>query len=341
MPHTSEEVSQRRPSLGIALWGTEPVPKLIEQVQLAEAIGFESVWIIDSQLICREIYVTLAACLAATKRIKLAPGVTQPRTRHVSVTASALATLAEMAPGRVLAGVGTGFSSLRTIGLPAAKVSEVERYVTGLRALLGNRTLTFEQEVEGKITWLDQPAGVPVSIACSGPRITALAGRIADGAILLQGVAPDLLARGLGWLRAGAEAAGRDAGALSVTCWTPLGIGTTSAAGRDEVRARVASAVMQADPASFEGEERDAVQRLRATYNDFKHASAKPDHAALISDRMVGRYALAGSSGDIAEQLKALMATPGLDRIVLTPQGGSAPLDEALRTFEKSVAPHL
>ena len=100
-------------------------------------------------------------------------------------------------------------------------------------------------------------------------------------------------------------------------CWTPLGIGTTATAGRDEVRARVASAVMQADLASFDGEEREAILCLRATYNDFKHADAKPDHAALISDRMVERYAVAGSAAEIVDQLAGLMATPGLDRIVL------------------------
>jgi len=58
-----------RPALGLALWGTEPVPALVEQVRRAETLGFDSVWVIDSQLICREIYVTLAACLAATSRI--------------------------------------------------------------------------------------------------------------------------------------------------------------------------------------------------------------------------------------------------------------------------------
>jgi len=330
-----------RPHLGLALWGTEPVPVLVRQVQLAEAIGFESVWIIDSQLICREVYVTLAACLAGTTRIKLAPGVTQPRTRHVSVTASALATLEEMAPGRVMAGVGTGFSSLRTLGMAAARVDEIDRYVTTLRRLLARQHVDFDAGVSGRLAWADRAMPVPVVIAASGPRITRLAGRVADGAILLQGVAPDLLARGLDWLNAGAASAGLDPASLDVTCWTPLGLGASAAAGRDEVRARVASAVMQADPESFQGEERDAVLRLRATYDDFKHAESKPDHAALISDRMVERYAVAGAPAEIAAQLSALMATPGLDRVVLTPQGGATPLEDVLRTLEREVLPKL
>jgi 5,10-methylenetetrahydromethanopterin reductase len=332
-----EPKTRRGPKLGVALWGTQPVRELVEQVRLAERLGFESVWVIDSQLICRDIFVTLAACLAATSRISVATGVTQPRTRHVSAVASATATLEEMFPGRVLAGVGTGFSSLRTIGMNAAKASELERFVLDLKTLLGKGSAEFDNGVRGGVAWLERACPAEVVVAASGPRITRLAARIADGAILLQGVAPDLIDRGIGWLREGAAEAGRDLGELSISCWTPLGIGATPAAGRNEVRARVASAVMQTSPDWFEGEERDAVARLKASYRDYEHAASRPDHAALVSDRMVARYAVAGDAVEVSERLAALMAHPRLDRIVLTPQGGAATLDEVLLTLEKHV----
>ena len=332
---------RRPPKLGVALWGTRPVRELVEEVRLAERLGFESVWVIDSQLICRDIFVTLAACLAATSRIALATGVTQPRTRHVSATASAIATLEEMFPGRVLAGVGAGFSSLRTIGMGPAKASELERFVLDLKTLLGKGSADYDNGVRGGITWLDRPCPAEVVVAASGPRITQLAARIADGAILLQGVAPDLLDRGIGWLRDGAAQAGRDFDALSVTCWTPLGIGATPAAGRNEVRARVASALMQGSPDRLEGEEREEAARLKASYSDYAHAASRPDHAALVSDRMVARYAIAGDTTEVAERLASLMAHPRLDRIVLTPQGGAATLEDVLLTLDKHVLPKL
>ena len=332
-----EPIAPREPKLGIALWGTQPMPELIEQVRLAERLGFESVWVIDSQLICRDIFVTLAACLASTSRISLATGVTQPRTRHVSATASAIATLEEMFPGRVLAGVGTGFSSLRTVGMAAAKATELEKFVLDLKMLLRRGSAEFDNGVRGGLTWLARACPAEVVVAASGPKISRLAARIADGAILLQGVAPDLLERGIGWLRGGAEDAGRDFDKLSITCWTPLGIGITSAAGRDDVRARVASAVMQTSPDWFEGEEREAIRQLKASYQDYKHASSRPDHAALTSDRMVERYAIAGDAVEVAERLAALIAHPRLDRIVLTPQGGATSLDEVLLMLDKHV----
>ena len=80
------------PRLGLALWGTEPVARLASHARLAEELGFDSVWVIDSQLLCREVYITLAAISAATRKIRFGPGVTQPVTRHSSVTASAMAT---------------------------------------------------------------------------------------------------------------------------------------------------------------------------------------------------------------------------------------------------------
>ena len=334
-------IAIQRPSLGIALWGTQPIPTLVRQVQLAERLGFESVWVIDSQLICREIFVTLAACLASTRRIALATGVTQPLTRHVSVTASAIATLDEMFPGRVLAGVGTGFSSLRTIGMAAARARELERFVLDLKALLRRDNVEFANGVRGGMAWLERACPVSVIVAASGPNTTRLAARIADGAILLQGVAQDLLDRGIGWLRDGAKQADRDFDELAITCWTPLGIGDTPAAGRDDVRARVASAIMQTNPDWFEGEERQTIQQLKASYQDYKHASAQPEHAALISDRMVERYAVAGDAVEVSERLAALMAHPRLDRIVLTPQGGAAALDEVLIALERSVLGRL
>src|SRR3954469_253623 len=139
-----------RPKFGLALWGAEPVQTLAANAALAEQVGFESAWIIDSQLLCREVYVSLAACLMHTTNLRVATGVTQPATRHLSVVASAVATLQEMAPGRMMLGLGTGFSSLRTIGKPAARIDELEHFTSQLRTLLNGQAVTFDSGMEGR-----------------------------------------------------------------------------------------------------------------------------------------------------------------------------------------------
>jgi len=332
----------RGKKLGLALWGAEPVPRLVAHAQLAESIGLDSIWAIDSQLLCREVTVTLAACLAATTRLHVATGVTQPATRHSSVAASALATLHEMSGGRALMGVGTGFSSLRTIGLPAAKIAEVETFVDTVRRLLRKERIAFGG-VEGDLAWLPEPIAAPIVVAASGPRMTQAAPRFADGAILHHGISDALLNRALEWLRQGSERAGRQT-PFEVSVWVPYGLSADPRAARDSIRPRVAGALVQADPTQFEGTEREAVERLQASYDVGHHASAGPEHAAIVLDSLVDRYAVAGSPDDVRAGLARLLDHPAIDRIILNPQisgAGAPPIDQVLRDLARDVLPAL
>jgi 5,10-methylenetetrahydromethanopterin reductase len=282
----------------------------------------------------------LAAGLAATTTLRVATGVTQPVTRHASVMAGAMATLAEMSGGRAILGIGTGFSSLRTIGLSAARIATVETYVDTVRRLLRGEAAGFANGVEGRLSWLPHPVDVPIVMAATGPRVTQAAARIGDGVILHQGLSPDLLARALGWLKD----ARTDARPCDVSCWAPYSLGADPREARDRVRARVAGALVNASPDWFEGAEREAVERLRAGYDVGHHASAAPEHAAMVPDSLVDRYALAGTAGQVRSQLRQVLAQPGIDRIILTPQvigPGARPLGVVLREFETEVLARL
>src|SRR5262249_62007882 len=99
-------------------------------------------------------------CATATSRIRLGPGVTVPHSRHVSVTASAIATLHDLAPGRVVIGVGTGGSSAQTMGLSLAKVGKaatLARAATALRELLAGRATRFDTGIDGRLARLHRP----------------------------------------------------------------------------------------------------------------------------------------------------------------------------------------
>ena len=109
----------------VGILASQPLPVLVRQVQLAESLGFDTAWIADTHLVCRELWVTLAACAAGTSRIRLGPGIAVPHTRHISVTASAIATLHELAEGRVVIGIGTGGSAAETMGLSVGKVARI------------------------------------------------------------------------------------------------------------------------------------------------------------------------------------------------------------------------
>ncbi len=320
--------------LGLALWGTEPVSALARHAVLAESTGFDSVWVIDSQLLCREVTVTLAAILLATKRIHAATGVTQPVTRHASVMASAMATLSELSGGRAIMGIGTGFSSLRTIGQRQAKIADVEAYVAAVRSLLRQEPMTFDG-TEASLSWMDAPSSVPIVVAATGPRMMRTAGQIADGVILHHGVSPDLVARALSWL---------DGAKVEVSCWTPYSMGANATEARDRIRGRVAGALMTSNADWFSGSERAAVERLQSGYNVGHHAASAAGHAEIVPDSLVDRYALAGTVTEVRDQLRRLLDTPGVDRVILNPQivgPGSKPLEIVLREFERDILPGL
>ena len=326
--------------LGLAVWATEPLPVVVEQVKLAESIGFDSVWVIDSQLICRDVFVTLAALAANTTTIALATGVTQPTTRHPAVTASALAALEELGGARIMAGMGTGFSSLRTLGLPAARMAEFERFVDTVRRLLACEPARLDNGFEARMTWPAQPARIPIFGAASGPKMTRLVARIADGAILLQGISDTLLDRAMAWLAEGRAESRHKADGFQVACWAPFGLGDDAEGALDQVRVRVASAAMNARPEWFEGDERSAVEALQAGYGDYDHAAAQAGHAHALPQGVIDRYAIAGTPGMVRERLSALMQRDDLDHVILTPQASAddrMDLSDLLRRLDRDV----
>ena len=138
----------------VGIFGNQPLPQIIQRVKLAEDLGYDCAWFAELQRICRELYVEMTASALSTSRIKLGAGVTMPVTRHASVTASAFATLNEIAHGRLRAGISIGDNGLRSVGRNPVTIAELERYVGQVKGLLQNQAVRFEGGVEGKLTWL-------------------------------------------------------------------------------------------------------------------------------------------------------------------------------------------
>ena len=307
----------------VGILGTQPVPTIVKQVQLAESLGYDTAWIADSHLVCRELWVTLTACALATSRIRIGPGITVPHTRHISVTASALASLDEIAEGRVVVGVGTGGSAAQTMGLTlaeTARVGTLEHMATSLRRLLGNEPMRFESGAEGRMVWLGRPRSIPIYAAGSGPRMLGAAGRVGDGAIMYVGVRPDILRAGLECVAAGARSAGKQIGGLDIGIWAPMSVGRDRALARDHVRGRVASALRHPLPVPFSVEDQAAVERVRKDYDAFQHATAAALHRQLVPDHLVDLMALAGTPEEGRERVRQVMSVPEIDRIIVLPQ---------------------
>jgi 5,10-methylenetetrahydromethanopterin reductase len=331
----------------VGILGSEPLPVIARQVELAESLGYDTAWITDTHLVCRELWVTLGACAVRTSRIRLGPGITVPHTRHISVTASAACTLDEIAEGRVVVGIGTGGSAAQTMGLTireTARTATLEGMATAFRRLVRGEPIRFESGSEGRLAWLDAPRAIPLYAAGSGPKMLAAAGRAGDGAILYASTRPDILRAGLACVAQGAEQSGRRLGDLDVALWAPMSVGPDRTLARDHARGRVASALRHPLPVPFSAEDQPVIDRLRREYDAFQHATAAARHRELVPDRLVDLMALAGDPAEVREQVRQIMEVPEITRIIVLPQvpgTGFAERATVLRTFADGVMAHV
>jgi 5,10-methylenetetrahydromethanopterin reductase len=331
----------------LGILNNQAVGDVVRQARLAESLGYDTVWITDSHLVCRELWVTLAACALATSRIRLGPGVTVPHTRHWSVTASAIATLEEMAPGRIVLGIGTGGSSAETMGMSvrrAARIGTLETMTASIRRLLAGGAVPLDSGVESRLAWLEGPRRVPLYVAGSGPRMLEAAGRLGDGAIMYTGTDPAVLREGLECVARGAAARQRRLADLEVLLWTPTAVDRDRVLARDHVRGRVASAMRHPLPVALGPEDQAAVRRLRDAYDSYQHATAASRHRELVPDRFVDMMALAGTPEEVREQVRRVMTVPGIARIIILPQNpgrGFIEREAILRTFAEQVMARL
>src|SRR6476661_6771315 len=161
----------------------------------AEELGFTHAWFYDTQMLSADCFVAMGAAAVNTKRIRLGTGVLVPSNRIAPVAANALATLNQLAPGRIDFGVGTGFTARRAMGFGAIKVKDMETYIHQVYGLLSRETVEFEMEGQKKkIRFLNPELPLfntkdPIALHLSafGPRTQALTARLKAGWIYFVG----------------------------------------------------------------------------------------------------------------------------------------------------------
>jgi len=189
----------------------------IELVRYAEQQGFDAVWQADSRLV-RDAVVPMAAFAATTDRIKVGSGVVDIWTRNPARLASTFSTLDDLAPGRIICGLGAWWDPLASkVGIHRERPLTVMREVVKVvRALLANETVTFDgvfAHLDGvELDYVHQerrPKDVPIYIGATGMQMMELTGEIADGAVLNYLVSPSYNRDAIAALERGAAKAGR------------------------------------------------------------------------------------------------------------------------------------
>jgi 5,10-methylenetetrahydromethanopterin reductase len=203
--------------VALYLQDAHPIRDAIDYVIYAESRGFEAVWQADSRLV-RECCVPMAAFAAATDTIKVGSGVVDCWTRNPARLAATFSTLDDLAPGRIILGIGAWWEPLATkVGVNRTKpLKAMREIVEASRALLANETVTYHGEfvhLDGvELDYVHQerrPKDVPIYIGATGMKMMELTGELADGAVLNYLVSPSYNAQAMEALEAGAARAGR------------------------------------------------------------------------------------------------------------------------------------
>ena len=182
-------------------------------ISYAEDLGFDRAWVPDSQMIWSDCYAVMALAAQNTSRIQLGTGVAIPGTRIAPVTAHSIASINQLAPGRVFLGIGTGHTAMRVMGMEPMRIRDFREYLRVLRILLRGeeveytladrtRTIRFLHQ-DLRFVNLDNP--IPIYVAANGPRALRSAGEFGDGLISAFNERPEILATHLDQVRAGAE----------------------------------------------------------------------------------------------------------------------------------------
>lgn len=309
----------------------------------AEDEGWDGLTLVDSQNLAPDPYVHLALAAAATTRLKLATGVTNPLTRHPAATATAIASVHAESGGRAVLGIGRGDSSLAHLGLAPASPAAFERYLVRLQGYLSGEEVPFDVEADGgavaapsstlgmaggpsgsRISWI-AAAGVgkvPVEVAATGPRVIALAARHADRVVFAVGADVERLRWAIDQARAASPGA-------AVGAYVPVVVHEDRDRARELIGGGVASfarfSVMHGKVSGpIEESQREALVAVHDSYDMRAHFTHGSPQSRNMPDELVDAFGIAGPPSYCAERL-ATLAELGLDKLIL--MGGGVGMD--------------
>ena len=319
-----------------------------------ETMGFDILLCPDTQNLSPDPFGQLSLAAHTTTRLKLGTGVTNPVTRDVAVTASALATLQAESQGRVVCGIGRGDSSAAHIGVRNGTTEQLRTYVQRLRAYTRGEAID-RNGTPSKLRWLDSVdvAPVVIDIACTGPQTIAMAVDVADRISFAVGSAPERIQWAMDTAVARLAATGRARCSLSIGAYVNL------ICDPDEQRAINLGRMISGMVAHFAGMKDAPLDHLPAQlkgiaaqmqggYDMKHHAQDQGSHLAGVPDDFVEWFSICGPPAKCRVRLKELVDL-GLDHVyqlggspVAHPHGArQAAMVEQTRLFASDVMPHF
>ena len=306
----------------------------------AERRGFDNLWITDHYY-NRNVYVTLAAAAIYTKKIVFGPGVTNPYLINPVVTAQSLVSLDELAPGRVVLGIGAGDkTTLAATGIEIEKpLTAVVETIEIFKRMLEGKSVTFEGEVfKAKGTKFNfKPRGkIPIYVGAQGPKMLETAGKIGDG-VLINASHPKDIDYAVDCIKKGVSEVGKKLTDVDVTAYTSFSVHENPEKAKEAAVPIVAFIAAGSPDIILErhGIDLKKVDKIRGALKtgDFGQAYGS------VSPEMIGAFSLCGNPDTCIEQINRLLKAGMSQFVVGSPIGPN--VRKSIDLISEKIIPHF
>jgi alkanesulfonate monooxygenase SsuD/methylene tetrahydromethanopterin reductase-like flavin-dependent oxidoreductase (luciferase family) len=327
-----------------------------KHAMLAEQMGFSHTWFVDTQMLASDVYACMALAAEHTHKITLGTAVAIAGTRIAPVIAHSIATINQLAPGRVILGLGTGHTAWRAMSMPPARLDAFRHTIEVCQGLLRGKEIEYrERGKQSRIRFFDLEHGyinvrdqVPVYVAASHSKAMAIAGELGEGLITISILEPEMLEKTLATVSRGkAWRAGFPVVTIGVSCVLRPGEAINSPRVLTRVGPRIAVALHYAYEVYKQGQQPPAYMQefltpaycaylekrwadIHATHSRFLH----PGEEEFITPAAIQRMSLTGAREEIIARIKQLEAV-GLTQFVISPPWGY--VEESIVEFAREI----
>jgi 5,10-methylenetetrahydromethanopterin reductase len=325
---------------GIEFVPRDPYWKIIYYAIQAERGGFSNLWITD-HFNNRNVYVTLTTAAIYTNKITFGPGVTNPYMVNPVITAQAVATLNEMAPGRVVLGIGAGDkTTLESVGVEMQKpLTAIQEAVGIFRKITSGESVAYQGEVfkTAGAKFLFKPKGViPVYVGAQGPKMLELAGKIGDG-VLINASHPKDVEYAVGSVKEGIRQSGKSPDQVDVAAYTSFSVHEDLKKATKAAVPVVAFIAAGSPPVLLErhGIDVQKTEEIKAALkvNDWGKAFAS------VTPEMIGAFSVCGTPDLCIERINELLKSGISQFVVGSPIGPN--VREAINLISEKIIPRF
>jgi alkanesulfonate monooxygenase SsuD/methylene tetrahydromethanopterin reductase-like flavin-dependent oxidoreductase (luciferase family) len=318
-----------------------------------EALGYDSAWVADSQMLFSDCYAVLALAARETRSLRLGPGTAICGTRIPPVQVAAAATLNRLAPGRIFLGIGTGNTAMRSMGQRPMRIAEFADYLRVLSALLRGETVDYAlngvprpiRMLMHDHDYMNLEPKIPLYVSGFGPRAMGLAGEFGDGLVFAIPPRGIPVGEALAHVRQGAARSARDlSGFRNCALTNVVVLEPGEPVDSDRVKAMVGPNVMASvyyfydevqekniDPPPFLGRiwkkycalvETTPPEHRHLRTHEYHYTQLHPGEAELIDAQLIRDTCLVGTGPELVEHIRAL-ERDGLQELIFA-TGNSA-----------------